>query len=280
VLLGGESGLDAVGEQAHLLHLGDTALAADSAKNLLGLTKVNNINGAAETVLHILDHAANVSDMRALVVDGLVSLILTSKRASETHHAGVLALGLDREHDGGSKLVVGRALSVINLNNMDRVPRTLHGLALLGLVLGLLEEDTGSEAIVKVPAVDGGDTALVVKVTIDVEDIVHCDLHLAQLCRGHGSVGQRGVVLVGPWAAIAIGITVVVAEEVVALLLLVMGDLEGLVNSAKKVLHEVGNEVDETSKVVLQLCRRETTHKVKSTIKLVCHCYGFLLLLL
>jgi len=273
VLLGRESRLDAVGKKTHLLHLGDTTLAANSAKNLLGLAEVDNVDGAAETVLHILDHATDIGDMRALIVDGLVGLVLTSKRTSETNHAGVLALGLHREHNGRGKLVVSGALAVVNLNNVDGVPCTLHWLTLLGLILGLLEEDASSEAVVKVPAVDGGDTTLVVEITIDVEDIVHGHLHLAELSRGHGTVGQGGIVLVGPGAAIAISITVIVAKEVVALLLLVVGDLEGLVNSAQEVLHQVGDEVDETGKVVLQLCGRETTHKVKSTIELVCHCF-------
>jgi len=272
VLLGGESRLDAVGKKTHLLLLRDTTLATDSAKNLLSLAEVNNIDGAAETVLHILDHAANVSDMRALVSDGLISLILTSKRTSKTHHTSVLTLGLNREHDSRGKLIVSSALAVINLNNMNRIPSTLHGLALLRLILGLLKEDAGSEAIIKIPAVNRGDTTLVVEITIDVEDIVHGDLHLTELSRGHGTIGQRGIVLVGPGATIAISITIVVAKKVVTLLLLIVSDLERLINSAQKVFNEVRDQVDEASKVVLQLCRRETTHKIKCTIELICHC--------
>jgi len=271
VLLGGESRLDTVGKKTHLLHLGNTTLATDGGKNLLGLAEVDNIDGAAETVLHILDHAADVGDMRALVIDGLIGLILTSERTSETDHTGVLALGLDREHNSGGELIVSSALAVINLDNVDGIPSTLHGLTLLRLILGLLEEDASGKTIVKVPAVNGGDTTFIIKITIDVEDIVHSDLHLTELSGGHGTIRQGGIVAVGPGATIAISITIVIAKEVVTLLLLIVGDLKRLINSAEKILDQVRNEVDQASKVVLELGRRETTHKVKSTVELVCH---------
>jgi len=272
VLLGREGGLDTVGKKTHLLHLRDTTLATDGGENFLGLAKVNNIDGAAETVLHILDHTTNVGDVRALISDGLIGLILTSKRTSKTDHAGVLALGLDREHNSRGKFVMSRALAVDNFNDVDGIPGTLHGLALLGLILSLLEEDAGGENVVKVPAVNRGHTTLVVKITINVEDVIHGDLHLTELSGGHGTVRKRGVVTVGPGATIAISITVVIAKKIVTLLLLVVGDLQRLIDGAEEVLHEVGNEVDETSKVVLELSRRETTHKVECAIKLICHC--------
>jgi len=272
VLLGGESRLDTVGKKTHLLHLGNTTLATDGGKNLLGLAEVDNIDGAAETVLHILDHAADVGDMRALVIDGLIGLILTSERTSETDHTGVLALGLDREHNSGGELIVSSALAVINLDNVDGIPSTLHGLTLLRLILGLLEEDASGKTIVKVPAVNGGDTTFIIKITIDVEDIVHGDLHLTELSRGHSTIGQWGIILVGPWATITISITIVIAKKVITLLLLIVSNLKRLINSAKKVLNQIGNQINQTSKVILELCRRKTTHKVKSTIEFICHC--------
>jgi len=274
MLLGRKSRLKTVGKQVLLLHFRNTTLATNSAKNFLGLAKVDNIDGAAETVLHILDHTTNVGDVRAAVIDGLIGLILTSERTSKADHTGVLALGLDGEHNGGSKLIMSGATAVGDLDNMDGIPSTLHGLALLGLVLGLLEEDASSKAVIKIPAVNRGDTTLIVEITVDVEDIVHGDLHLTELGGGHGTVGQGGVVLVGPGAAIAISITVVIAKEVIALLLLVVSNLQGLINSAEKVLDEVRNQVDQTGEVVLQICGRKTTHEVKCAIKLVglCHC--------
>jgi len=168
---------------------------------------------------------------------------------------------------------MGRTLTIINLNNVDRIPSTLHGLALLRLILGLLEEDASSKAIIKIPAINRGDTTLIVEITIDVEDIVHGDLHLTELSRGHGTIRQRRIIAVGPWATIAISITIVIAKKIIALLLLIVSDLERLINSAQKVLHQVRDEVDKTSKVILQLCRRETAHQIKCTIKLICHCY-------
>jgi len=269
--LGRKSRLNTVGKKTHLLHLRNTTLAANSAKNLLGLAKVDNIDGAAETVLHILDHTTDISDMRALFSDGLIGLILTSKGTSKTDHTSILALGLNRKHNSRSKLIVSRALAVDNLDDVDGIPSTLHGLTLLGLVLSLLEEDASSKAVVKIPAVNRGNTTLVVEITIDVENIVHGDLHLAEIGRGHGTVGQRGIVLVGPGATIAISITIVIAKKIITLLLLVVSDLKRLINSAEKILNKIGNQIDQTSKVILQLCRRKTTHKIKCTIKLVCH---------
>jgi len=271
MLLGRKGRLDAVGKKTHLLHLRDTALATDSAKHLLGLAKVNNIDSAAETVLHILNHTANVGDMRTLIVNGLISLILTSKRTSKTHHTGVLALGLDRKHNSRSKLVMSRSALAINLNNVDRIPCTLHRLTLLGLILSLLEEDASSKAIIKIPAVNRGNTTFIIKITIDVKDIIHSNLHLTELSRRHGTIRQGGIIAVRPGATIAISITVIIAQKVITLLLLIVGNLKRLIDSAKKILHKVGNKVDQTSEVVLQLCRRKTTHKIKCTIKLICN---------
>jgi len=272
VLLGRKSRLNTVGKKTHLLHLRDTTLATNSAKNFLSLAEVNNIDGAAETVLHILDHTTNVGDVRALVGDRLIGLILTGKRTSKTDHTSVLTLSFNREHNSGGKLVVGIGLAISNFNNVDGIPSTLHGLTLLRLILSLLEEDASSKTIIKIPAVDRGDTTFIVKITVDVENIVHGDLHLTELSRGHSTIRKRGIITVGPWATIAISITIVIAKKVITLLLLIVSDLERLINSAEEVLNEVGNQIDQASKVVLKLCRRKTTHKIKCTIELICHC--------
>ena len=268
-----------MGDKLSLLDLRHAELASDGAEDLLSLAKVDGLDGAAESVLHILDHLADVSDVGVLLVNDAVALLLAGEGTGETDAADGLVGGLDREHDGGGELVVRVLLAVNDLHDVDGVPAALHGLALLGAVLGLLEEDAGGKAVVEVPAVDGGDAALVVELSVGVEDVVHLDLLLAKVVRGDAPVGKRGVVLVGPGGAVGVGVSVVVAEEVVTLRGGVVGDLKRLIDGGEEVLNKVGDEVEKPAEVVLEVRGGKSSHEVKCTIKLVCH-FFFLILYL
>jgi hypothetical protein len=60
---------------------------------------------------------------------------LTGEGTGERDATGLLGLGFDEEHDGGGELVVSVLALVDHLDDVDGVPRSLHGLALLRLVL-------------------------------------------------------------------------------------------------------------------------------------------------
>lgn len=258
-------------DKLSLLDLGHAELASDSAEDLLSLAKVDSLDSPTESVLHVLDHLANVSDVGVLLVHDAVTLLLAGEGPSETDAANGLVRGLDREHDGGGELVVRVLLAVDNLHNVDRVPATLHGLALLGTILGLLEEDASGKAVVEIPAVDGGDAALVVELSVGVEDVVHLDLLLTKVVRGDAPVGKRGVVSVGPGRTVGVGVSVVVTKKVVTLRRGVVSDLKRLIDGGEKVLNKIGDEVEKPAEVVLEVCGRKSSHKVKCTVKLVCH---------
>ena len=91
-----------------------------------------------------------------------VALLLSGERAGEVHLSGRLVLGDERQHDGGRQLVVRAAPVLADLHDVDGVPRALHRLPLLALVLRLLDQDARGEPAVDLPAVDGRHAALVV----------------------------------------------------------------------------------------------------------------------
>lgn len=258
-------------DKLSLLDLRHAELTSDGTEHLLCLAKVDCLDGATESVLHVLHHLANVDDVGILIVHRAVTLLLTSERPSKADAADGVVGGLHREHDGGGELVVRVLLVVDNLHDVDRIPAALHGLALLGAVLGLLEEDARSKAVVKIPAVDGGNTALVVELSVGVKDFVHLDLLLTKTVRGDAPVGKRGVVSVGPGGTVRVGVSVVVAEKVVTLDRGVVGDLEGLIDGGEEVLNKVGDEVEKTAEVILEVCGGKSSHEIKSTVELVCH---------
>jgi hypothetical protein len=88
------------------------------------------------------------------------------------------------------------------------------------------------------------------------------------------SVAQGRVVLVGPGRAIGVSISIIVAEQIVTLSALVMGHLEGLVHSRQEILHQVRNQINQTSQILLRLRRRQTPHQIKRTVQRISHCFS------
>src|SRR5438132_1675247 len=109
-----------------------------------------------------------------------------------------------------------------------------------------LEQHNPRKAVIQVPEIDRGNTALVVQVAVDVKRLVGLDLHLAHPLPGDGALAgtlvsasadaaDAGLVkwrveLVAPWRAVAVAVAVVVAQEVVAAGLLAALDHERLVD--------------------------------------------------
>jgi len=60
---------------------------------------------------------------------------LASERTSECDATGLLGFSFDKEHDGGGQLVVRDLALFHHLDYVDGIPRSLHGLALFGLIL-------------------------------------------------------------------------------------------------------------------------------------------------
>ena len=110
--------------------------------------------------------------------------------------------------------------------------------------------------------------------TVDVEDVVELDLEVAQLLRGDRAVAQRRVVLVAPRRAVRVAVTVVVAQQVVALGGVVVGDLQRLVHRRQQVVHQVGHEVDHPGEVVLHRRGRQSAEQVQCAVELVSHLGG------
>lgn len=124
-LVGGVTGLEGRGGHDVAQIRGD----------ILGLTEVDGVNRRAELDLHVLDHAAHVSDVGLLVGDGELGLLLASQVSGQGDASSGLSLGLNGEHDGARQAVGGR-LRAVDLNDVDGIPSSAHGLSLTALILG------------------------------------------------------------------------------------------------------------------------------------------------
>mmetsp|Transcript_31328 Transcript_31328/g.48900 ORF Transcript_31328/g.48900 Transcript_31328/m.48900 type:complete len:229 (-) Transcript_31328:11-697(-) len=207
------------------------------------------------------------------VIDLLGLFGLTSHRSSKVNSSRLVSLSLNTQHNCGSQFVLSTVSLINNLNNVDRVPCSLHRLSLLGGVLGLLDENNSGEAIIQIPGVDRGDTTFIVQVTVDVKHLVGLDLKLPQTVRGDSTITKRGVVLVGPRRTVRVTITVVITQQVITVGSLVSGNLERLINSREEMFAKIRDQINQIGQVVLNIGRRHTPHQIKSTIKLISHCF-------
>ena len=110
------------------------------------------------------------------------------------------------------------------------------------------------------------------QVTVDIKDLISLNLELPQTIRGNSTITKRGIVLVRPRRTVRVTITVVVAQQIVAVSGLVGGDLERLINSREKMLAKIRDQIDQVGEVILNVSGRHTPHQVKGTVKLVSHC--------
>jgi hypothetical protein len=90
--------------------------------NILRLAKVDFLQQVTHLQLHVLDHFANVGDVRCVVVDGHVGFDLTDHITGEVKVAERFAAGAKREDNGGGQLVVRGAGAVLGIENVDAVP--------------------------------------------------------------------------------------------------------------------------------------------------------------
>lgn len=270
-----------------LLLVGQHVHRAQPVHHVLRLAEVNLVESIADLVLHVLDHPADVGDVRRRLADRTVLLDLKRHRegsasgvahppmvtnlpgeaAAQVHRAGRLFVGLQPQHGGGRQLVVrgpSRAL-LLHLHDVYRVPATFN---LFVAIARLLDEDHAGEAMVEVPQVRAGHAALVIHLAVLVEGVIGLDLQLPQSLRRHRAVLQRRVVRVGPRRAVRVTIAVVVAQQVIFARLAVLGDLQRLVDGRQEVLAQGRRQIDEVDQVLLDLLGRQAAHQVERAIHL------------
>lgn len=149
----------------------------------------------------------------------------------------------------------------------------------------LLHQYHTSKAVIQVPQIDTAHTSLVVQLSVDVKRLIGFDLHLSHPLVGDGpfastvvasradaadaALVQRRVKLVAPWGAVAVAVTVVVAEEVVTAGLPTPLDGEGLVDGREEVFGQVRGEGDDCVEVLarvlwVQAAEEVTTWNIES----------------
>lgn len=68
---------------------------------------------------------------------------------------------------------------------------------------------------------------------------------------------------------VGVTIAVVIAQQIVLLADSVVGNLQRLIDGREEALGQVRDQVDKTSQVVLNVCRRQAAHEVKRAVKLL-----------
>lgn len=76
----------------------------------------------AHLQLHILNHLANVGDMRSVVIHGHVLLHLPDHVSAQIERSKVIAIGAEVQDDSAGELVVGCAGTIESLEDVYAVP--------------------------------------------------------------------------------------------------------------------------------------------------------------
>jgi hypothetical protein len=90
--------------------------------DILCFAKINFLQQIAHLQLHILDHLADVGDVRSVVLNSHVCLNLAHHVSREVESAKRFAIGAEGEDDGGRELVVSGASAVLGVEDVDAVP--------------------------------------------------------------------------------------------------------------------------------------------------------------
>lgn len=165
--------VDLVGELLALVELRLGERRAQRVGDLFRLAKVDRLHDRSQLDLHVLDHAANVDDVRLRRRHLVLLLLATRQTAGEVHFASVVILRFETEHHSRRQRVVGRRLVVGDLDDVNRVPSALHRLTFLGLVLRLLDQNArGKVAAIEIPAIHRRHAAFIVQIAVDIKDLV------------------------------------------------------------------------------------------------------------
>lgn len=186
------------------------------------------------------------------------------------------------EDDGAGEFIVGHACPIGGFENVDTVPfsgalrtrrnpwkqipsafpqyhriytpqRQQHT---------LLQKDNTRKPIIQIPEVNTPNTALIVQITVDIKRLVGRNLELPHPLTGHGSIIKRRIKFIAPGRSVAVTVSVVVAEQVVALGLRTTANLQGLVDGGEKVFGEIGDDTSNCLKVALCVAGIETPEEV------------------
>lgn len=128
--------------------------------------------------------------------------------------------------------------------------------------LTFLQKHNTSEPIVQVPEIHTANTTLVIQLSVNIEGFIRSDLHLpnslARYCAlacalivpliiytSDPSASKRGLEFARPGRAVAISITVIIAEEIISAGLSASRDSEGLIDGGEEVFCEGGDKGDE-----------------------------------
>lgn len=97
-------------------------LTSQVAHDILRLSKVDLLQQIAHLQLHILNHFANVGDMRRVILDSQIRFHLTHHIAGEVQTTERFGICTEGQDDGRSKFVVGCAGAVLGVEDVDTVP--------------------------------------------------------------------------------------------------------------------------------------------------------------
>lgn len=92
---------------------------SEISDDIFGLAEVNFLKQVAHLELHVLNHLADIGNMRAIIFHRHILLDLAHHVARKIEVAEGLGIGAERKNDGGGKLVVGGARAVLSIEDMD-----------------------------------------------------------------------------------------------------------------------------------------------------------------
>jgi len=107
-----------------LVRLAERWDASQISHHIFGLSKVYLLQQVAHLELHILNHLADVGDVRGVILDGHVGFYLTHHITGEVKATECFAIGTKGEDDSRRELVVGCSGAVLSVKDVDAVPAT------------------------------------------------------------------------------------------------------------------------------------------------------------
>jgi hypothetical protein len=274
---------------------GNQVHTSQVSNDILRLAKVHLLQQVAHLELHILNHLANVGDVRGIVLNSHVGLHLAHHVSREIESAKGFTVSAEGENDGRCELVVGGAGAVLGIEDVDAVPAARaggcggNGWGALVQQLSLFQHEAypfsvarsrqsrrpcprGRRSICRPqstclcqhdPGCLLGDSA---QLPVHVKGLVRLHLHLPYAVARCNALLNGRLELIAPRTAPAVAIAVVVAAEEVALCFGALLHRERDVDGFKQVLLQRGVQGYDVVDVALDVLGVQAAEEVAGAV--------------
>ena len=96
--------------------------APEVTDHVLGLAKIHLLQQIAHLQLHVLNHLANVGNVRRIILNSHISLDLANHVTRQVKTTERFGVGAEGKNNGRGQLVVGGAGAVLRVEDVDAVP--------------------------------------------------------------------------------------------------------------------------------------------------------------